>query len=127
MFANLYKKIEPYINIHLKRKNVNHFGDAAFVSDIPGNDSVICFKGTALHILNEEWYRRRCLDDGKEEIRILKTAAKIIQRDIKAQAYECSLFPMQEEVANGNEELVPASLSLLISEIKKPVKQTTSA
>lgn len=82
---------------------------------------MICFSGASTNILSDNWYKNRnCDNEAEEELRLIKTAAAIIRREIKSKSYDYSQFPTIEDICKGGSELVPELLNVLITEIIQP-------
>lgn len=124
MFLELNPEIEPYSDIHLKRKLIQRYGNSLNFAVLPGKRSVICFSGAATNILSDNWYRNRNSEnEAQEELRVIKTAAAIIRREIKFKNYDYSQFPTIEEISKGGSELIPEVLNVLITEIIQPTSK----
>lgn len=123
-FIQLSPEVEPYTDIHLKRKLIQRYGNSLNCAVLPGKRSVICFSGATTNILSENWYKNRnCDNKAQEELRLIKTAAAIVRREIKSKSYDYSHFPTIEEICKGGSELVPEALNVLISEIIQPTSK----
>ena len=124
MFLQLSPEVEPYTDIHLKRKLIQRYGNSLNFAVLPGKRSVICFSGATTNILSDNWYRNRNSDnEAQEELRVIKTAAAIIRREIKSKSYDYSQFLTVEEICKGGAELLPEVLNVLITEIIQPTSK----
>ena len=121
MFLQLSPEVEAYSDIHLKRKLIQRYGNSLNFAVLSGKRNVICFGGATNSILSDNWYRNRNYDnEAQEELRVIKTAAAIIRREIKSKSYDYSQFPTTEQISKGGAELVPEVLNVLITEIIQP-------
>ena len=124
LYSDLNPNVESYDDRYLKKKLMVRFGPNIHVTDLPGRSVVICFSGTASKILSDVWYQNRQIVEKDEELRVIKTAAAIIRRTLKSQAYDCSQFPTLEQIQTGSPDLIPELLKTLIYEIIKPARET---
>lgn len=53
IFNELNPRLEPYTDIHLKRKLIQRYGSGLFFSELHGKRNVVCFTGTASNILSD--------------------------------------------------------------------------
>lgn len=121
IFLRLSPEVEPYTVTHFKRKLIQRYGNSLNFAVLPGKRSVICFSGASTNILSDNWYKNRnCDNEAEEELRLIKTAAAIIRREIKSKSYDYSQFPTIEDICKGGSELVPELLNVLITEIIQP-------
>ena len=121
MFINLSPEVVAYSDTHLKRKLTQRYGSSLNFAVLSGKRNVICFGGATNSILSDNWYRNRNYDnEAQEELRVIKTAAAIIQREIKSKSYDYSHFPTAKQISKGGAELVPEVLNVLITEIIQP-------
>lgn len=124
MYVKLSPEVEQYTDIHLKRKLTQRYGNSLNFAVLPGKRSVICFSEATTNILSDSWYKNRNSDnEAQEELRVIKTAAAIIRREIKLKSYDCSKFPTIDEICKGGSELVPELLNVLITEIIQPTSK----
>ena len=122
MFLQLSPKVESYSEKHLKRKLVQRYGNSLTFASFPGKRNIMCFSGTTDCILSDNWYKNRNKEsEFQEELRIIKTTAAIIRREIKSKSYDCTQFPTIEQISKGGDELVPEILNVLITEIIEPI------
>lgn len=105
---------EVYSEKHLKSKLSKKYGDAITFTELTGERCVVCFTGVAHRILNDSWYREKCSDPEEEKVRIISTAAKLIQRDIKLRAYDDTVYPSVEDMTTGGQDLIPKSLQIFL-------------
>jgi len=127
IFLQLNPDIEPYNDTHLKRKMIQRYGNSLHFAELPGKKNVICFSGATSNILSDNWYKNRNSEnEAQEELRVIRTAAAIIRREIKSKSYDCSQFPRIDEIANGGADLVPEVLKVLIYEIIQPTSKRQS-
>lgn len=124
MYVRLSPEVEQYTDTHLKRKLTHRYGNSLNFAVLPGKRSVICYSEATTNILSDNWYRNRNSDnEAQEELRVIKTAAAIIRREIKLKSYDYSKFPTIEEICKGGGELVPEVLNVLITEIIQPTSK----
>ena len=86
----------------LKQKLLDHYKDAIFFAEVEGRHNVICFKNMAKHIINEKWYSERKDNVEEETERIIKTAARLIQAQIREVEYDLGSYPSNDEINNIN-------------------------
>lgn len=87
--SELIGKIEHFLDgqdgysaKHLLRKLDAHYCGQINISTIPGQNSVVCFSGTANKILHDSWYEIRKKDEAYERRRLVETAARIVREDV---------------------------------------------
>ena len=121
MFLQLSPEVEAYSEKHLKRKLFQHYRNSLNFAALSGKENAICFGGATTNILSDNWYSKWNRDnEAQEELRVIKTAAAIIRREIKSKCYDYSQFPTTEHISKGGAELVPEVLDVLIAEIIQP-------
>ena len=87
IFVNLSPEVVAYSDTHLKRKLTQRYGSSLNFAVLSGKRNVICFGGATNSILSDNWYRNRIYDnEAQEELRVIKTAAAIIRREIKSKS-----------------------------------------
>ena len=73
-----------------------------YFAEVGGRHNVVCFRNKANYIINEKWYtnERDTVEDETE--RIVKTAARLIQAQIRETEYSLTLYPSNDEIKNTN-------------------------
>lgn len=104
---------------HMKNKLIEHFGDRIIVTELCGKETVVTLKSTAERLLHEFYLSPRNTDTEAEKIKILTTAAKLLQNDIKSMKTDCDSYPTCQEIGSieGNLHYLPASLLHLLQEL----------
>ena len=118
---------EVYTIKRLKQRLIDHYKDVIFFAEVGGRHNVVCFRNMANYIINEKWYtnRRDTVEDETE--RIVKTAARLIQAQIRETEYSLASYPSNDEIKNinSNRKQVPQLLqssflkTLIVSELKQ--------
>ena len=110
----------------LKQRLIDHYKDVIFFAEVGGRHNVVCFRNMANYIINEKWYtnRRDTVEDETE--RIVKTAARLIQAQIRETEYSLASYPSNDEIKNinSNRKQIPQLLqsflkTLIVSELKQ--------
>ena len=79
-----------------QEKYENHI----FFAEVNGKSNVICFREMANYLVNDTWFQARKQTPQEEAERIVKTAAKLILRDIRSRNLETIAYPPHEEIEN---------------------------
>lgn len=101
----------------LKSRLKAKYGKGITCSDVKGKPTVLSFTGTSHKILTDQWYENRTNSEEGERIRIVETAAAIIEEDIQRQVYENKLYPSCEDMESGGKDLVPQSLQIFVRKL----------
>jgi len=62
-------------------------------ASVCGRKDVICFKQIASRIVSDKWYKERNQDVGKDNVRIVQEAAKLLKADIRETVYDNETYP----------------------------------
>ena len=85
---------EVYTIKRLKQKLLDHYKDVIFFDEVKGRHNVVCFRNMAKHIINEKWYMERKDNVEEETESIIKTAAQLIQAQIREAEYNLGSYPI---------------------------------
>ncbi|WAR13570.1 hypothetical protein MAR_027750 [Mya arenaria] len=100
-------------------KSWNIFGCEIIISELDGKPNVISFKGTADSILHS--FHRNSSKAGTESEKnaVIKTAAKLIMKDIKDMQFSKEIYPSADEMMTieTNKKYVPSSLMLFLEHL----------
>lgn len=102
---------------YMKQRLQEHFGDRIIETEINGKPNVVTFRNKASKVLYE-FYNQHDLDPDKNEQRIIETAAKLIEDDIKAVKTSHCIYPGVDDI--GSEESInflPTSLQVLLANL----------
>ena len=93
---------EVYTIKRLKQKLMDYYKDFIFFAEVEGRHNVVCFRNMAKFIVNEKWYleRKDTLEDESEHI--VKTAAQLIQTQIRETEYDIASYLSSDEINNIN-------------------------
>uniref|UniRef100_UPI00358E9E7E uncharacterized protein n=1 Tax=Myxine glutinosa TaxID=7769 RepID=UPI00358E9E7E len=102
---------EPYCFTHMKSKLLEHFGEKIIISELDGKPNV-AFRSTDDAILHEFYQEQRKDDSDTEIMRIIRTAAKLIKKDIRSVDTSRDTYPTGEEMSSTEEAMkfIPQSL-----------------
>lgn len=107
-----------YSEEYLKKKLKAHYGDAIYITSRSGK-WIVCFRGTASRILNDNWYEECYKNDSDERMRIVEAAAIIIREDIYSLTCDCENYPNIDEIASGGYNEIPKSLKCFLQSVMK--------
>ena len=110
---------DAYSTVYMKKKLIDHFGDSIIISELDGKANVVTFK-TAVHLILNTFYNRQKKNDCEsEKTAIIKTAAKLIQSDIKDIGANKDFYPSSDEIISieSNLKCVPGSLQDFLKHI----------
>ena len=110
---------DAYSTVYMKKKLIDHFGDSIIISELDGKANVVTFKSAAHSILNTFYNRQKKNDCESEKTAIIKTAAKLIQSDIKDIGANKEFYPSSDEIVSieSNLKCVPGSLQDFLKHI----------
>ena len=111
--------VEPYSNVYMKKKILEHFGTRILISTVDGKSNVVTFTDTASSILNQYHVEARSADPEKEKAQLLCAAAKLLKNDIKGLQTNKDDYDVLEKLSTTSEAVnfVPDSLRLFLREI----------
>ena len=84
---------EAYGRHHMKTKLLEYFGDRIVITDINGKPNVVTFRTTAAAILQEFYIQQDDVDIEEQKMNIIKTAAKLIKKDLKSLPTSSGNYP----------------------------------
>ncbi|KAK6192248.1 hypothetical protein SNE40_003750 [Patella caerulea] len=120
---------QSYSEKRLRQKLQEKYGDHVFFAQMGGSrKDVVCFVDMASLIINEKWYQDRKSDKNLEAQRIMSTAAKLIQEEIKARDYSKTEYPHPNDYKNINscqEFLTPCLRTLLTALLGENLKSAS--
>ena len=98
-----------------------------FFSEVQGRANVVCFRNMVDFLINETWHAQRKESIAEASLRIVTTAAKFIQAEIRDSKYNMEYYPANEDIKNverGKEwlpESLTAFLQVLVPSVTKQV------
>ena len=103
---------------YLKKKLLEKYGDEILFTNHANKSDVVSFKWNADNIINDAWYNQRIANAEDESTRIIKTAAKLIQLQLRSTNYDITNYPSTEiiEDLKSNKEWMPPLLQVLFYE-----------
>ena len=101
----------------MKRRLLHKYGDSITITELSGKFNVVMFYAAGQKILTDSRYKNRRTEMADERKRIVTTAAEIILQDIHSQAYNCDMYPTEQEIASGSPHLIPETLRLLVESV----------
>ena len=112
----LLAEIEPYGFTYMKSSIQDHFGDSILITEINGKSNVVTFRYTADSIINEFYNQPHSDDSYVEKLKIVQTAAKLLQSDIKRVEQQRDVYPDPCQMSSLNECLgyLPETLHMLL-------------
>ncbi len=106
---------QPYSMVYMKKKIQEHFGNRIIITELNRKQNVATFHSTASSILYDFHCQSKHDTSENEKMRIIETAAKLIQSDIKALPFINDVFPSPEEMQSASaEKFLPETLQLLL-------------
>ena len=113
-----------YSTVYMKQRVLEHFDGRVHISEINGIHNVVTFKTKAAAILHSFFKQKGKEDTDSEKKRIIKTAAKLILRDIESieaqEEYPCSTDINSHDF---NMDYVPTSLQLFLLQLIDSTKK----
>ena len=113
---------------YLKNKLKAEYGDNIFFSNNSNKSDVVFFKSNAESIVNDPWYTERIKDAEEESTRIIKTAAKLIQMQLRSVSYDMTCYPSNEIIGDleYNKDWMPSLLRTFLEiVVSNKLKQAT--
>ena len=95
---------EAYSTKWLKKKLKDRYSDHLYFAEINGRKNVLCFKSMANCIINEKWYEKRQINVDNEAKRIVITAAKLIQEEIRNVKLSLDSYPNKDDITESINE-----------------------
>ena len=110
---------EAYSLKHLKRRLLEHFGDAIVFSEINGKPNVVTFLSTANKILSNFYSNKKEDNSESEKLRLVETVGNIIKNDVKSiPVPDFREYPGEENMQKEQAlSYLPESLCLLLRSI----------
>ena len=110
---------DPYSPKYMRVKLFEHFGERVGITNLNGRQDIVTFRTAAAQILQEFYDTPQPDNEDDEKRRIIKTAAKLIQSDIKALDTSKSTYPDSGELRSIelNLRYLPESLQVLLYDI----------
>ena len=90
---------EPYNFPYMKSQLLKHFGERIIIAEINGKPNVVTFHSTASRILHD-FHSQKHKDPEQEKAQITKTAAQLINNDIKTIKQSNDVYPSNAEMAS---------------------------
>ena len=88
--------------------------------------TVVSFKDTTKHIINQEWYNNRKTDTSSDSVRTVQTAAQLVATQIRNLEGNMNEYPTTNEMLVGGENFVPPLLHVFLSTLIKCGKKQTA-
>ena len=117
---------EVYTIKRLNQKLLDYYKDVIFLAEVEGFHNVVCFRNMPKHIINQKYMERK--DNVEETECIIKTAAQLIQAQIREAEYNLGSYPSNDEINNVNNcsrtkipQLLQTSLRTIISSELKQI------
>eukprot|EP00794_Sanderia_malayensis_P001511 gene1511-1666_t len=106
---------ECHTPVHLKQKILEYFGKEVLITEINSKANVVTFRSTAASVLHKFYEQPKHHDSEKEQLRIIETAATLIQNEIKSMSATKTTYPTSEEIQSVDQNLsyVPSGLQAL--------------
>ncbi|WAR13477.1 hypothetical protein MAR_027657 [Mya arenaria] len=110
---------EAYSTVYMKKEIIDFFGCEIINSELDGKPNVIPFKGTADSILHSFHRSSSKANTESEKNAVIKTAAKLIIKDIKDMQFSKEIYPSVDEMITieTNKKYVPSSLMLFLEHL----------
>ena len=133
--SELHKKLkdlssgkEMYTVKRLKQKLHEHYKEFIFFAKVQGRANVVCFRNMTDFLINETWQAQRKENIAEESLRIVTTAAKIIQAEIRDSKYDMEYYPANEDIKNveHGKEWLPESLTAFMQVLVLSVTKQVS-
>lgn len=126
--AQEYGDLEPDIfgKKHMQTLLMSRYGEDVTFADKLGRKTVVSFKDTTKHIINQEWYNNRKKDTSSDSVRIVQTAAQLVATQIRNLEGNMNEYPTTNEMLVGIENFVPPLLHVFLSTLIKCEKKETS-
>lgn len=93
------------------------YGDDITIITRPRKDTTICYSGIRSFPVDEFWYLVREEKKEDERMRIIKTAAELVRRQIKSVSYDNKSYPSSVNFLENVEEVIPNYLNIFLSEL----------
>ncbi|KAL8583039.1 hypothetical protein ACOMHN_051203 [Nucella lapillus] len=104
---------------YMKQKLTERFGDALVVGTVIGRADVVSLKHTVTEILHD-LHKKQKRGKSDESVHIIKAAAALVRKDIKALDCDKSNYPALSEMTLKSQlEFIPVSLQTMLHEIFK--------
>ena len=113
---------------YLKKILKEKYADEILFTDHANKSDVVFFKWNANRIINDTWYNQRIANAEDESTRIIKTAAKLIQMQLRSTDYDIISYPSTEIIGDlkSNKEWMPPLLQVFMEcLVKDELKQAS--
>lgn len=107
---------EPYSVVYMKTKLRKQFGDRIIMTDLPGKQCVVTLCETASSILYKFHQHQKHAKPEDEKLNIIKTAAKLIESEVKSTNQPYDVYPSNDEFSSRDSavDLLPLTLQVLL-------------
>ena len=109
---------EPYSTRYMKMKLQEHFGERLVMTSLSTKASVVTLRRTAMSVLHEfhRDFKKMSNNTEDEKIQIIKTAAKLIESDVKSIDSVIDLYPSLDTIKSVDSavDFVPYTLQVLL-------------
>ena len=83
----------PFSLKHMKRRLLDYFGERVIITEMKGKPNIITLRSTASNILQKFYSLPKPEDPEQQKLRVIETAAKLIQTDIKTVETRKDIYP----------------------------------
>lgn len=97
---------EVYSLKQMKRKLEFRYGTSIIIVENDGKPNVVCFKDAANFIIEKSNKEKDKTDSSECEV-IVKTAAKLIKAEIRANKFNTEHYPSNNDIESHEDSLVP--------------------
>ena len=106
----------PFSLKHMKRRLLDYFGKRVIITEMKGKPNIITLRSTASNILQKFYSLPKPEDPEQQKLRVIETAAKLIQTDIKTVETRKDIYPSAEDISTPEKCLayLPESLKILL-------------
>lgn len=93
------------------------YNDDIFIEQSRGKDTIICYSGSGDYMIDDIWYTQQEEEKENENIRIIKTAAELVRKQIKITKYDITSYPSSTIFLDTVQDDVPKYLQIFLNEI----------
>lgn len=112
--------VDLYGDYYLRDLLINHFKPNLVATNLFGKTIILTLKDMLPEeLLVQNWDSYKCSSIEEERVRTVKAAAAIIKEDIQSQIYDTTVYPTFDDIKNGGEEFVPATLKIFTETLYK--------
>ena len=107
---------EPYSAKYMKTRLQQHFGERVIMTVLSTKSCVVTLHQTAMSILHVFHKERLNENSDDEKLRIIQTAAKLIESDVKSMNTQNEVYPSVDDIESADDALdyLPDTLQLLL-------------